>query len=160
MEEISWITRRCSNEGIMRIARLAFNRTFLYSNGGITTEMFKDMMDYLPQGSSIVGIGSAPHIPIDYLFVQNSVFLDTPDGSIPPDIEAKFNRRSDGTAYCSGVDWKNATGTTQTPFGVQVIIGNGKCLKAPWPKLLHDYEVYVGLRFSEELCKYCGDKKP
>jgi hypothetical protein len=158
----------------MKIARIPINRTALAN--GIESETFQEMIKNLPPNSKIVGMGSASHEMVDYLFVENSIFKDTPDGSTPPDIEAMFSRRYDGTTFCSGVNWNNAMPSQPShgaappsgfPMTVNLSPGYGIarknvtfCPKAPWPKDTHEWTTYVSQFKSEEICKFCGDPKP
>lgn len=163
----------------MKIGRIAFSRMVLATTLGLDSDVFKEMLDNLPKDSKIVGFGSDPTSLVDYVFVQNDIFKDTPDGQVPPEITVSFTRRYDGTSFCSGVNYQAALPSSMgqvqnvTHFGTPSGFGtssapNGganqptlvRCAKAPWPKTEHDFKVYVGLQFSEESCTYCGAKKP
>jgi hypothetical protein len=156
----------------MKVARIPINRLAL--SNGIESETFQEMIKNLPPNSKIVGMGTSSHELVDYLFIENNMFKDTPDGSTPPDIEAMFSRRYDGSTFCSGVNWNNAmpNHSAAAPSAVSIQLPQGMsinrqalnspskfCAKAPWPKDEHEWMTYVSQFKSEEICKFCGVNK-
>lgn len=143
----------------MRIGRITFSRSFLYAQAGITTELFKEMLDRLPKDSKIAGFSSDWGSLVDYLFIENPMFIDIPDGSIPPEIDVAFTREFDGTTSCSKVDWSRCVGASSMAATPNSLV-NGNVAIPKKACFQHEFETYTGLNTVEQVCKHCGVRKP
>lgn len=155
----------------MKVARIVFGRMGMFTTLGLDTDTFKEMLDQLPKNSKVVGFGGDLHQLLDFVFIHNDLFVDTPEGTTPPEIKVSFMRRFDGTHFCSGVDCNDALGksvtltipTPSSPPSYKVSGHNtvrGFCSKAPWPVVAHEWVTYTSQFKIEDVCKYCGDPKP
>lgn len=148
----------------MKVARMSFDRQVLMGNGGLSTDLFKQVMDHLPKGTSIVGFGHDMSSMVDYVFVENDSFIDQPTGGLPPDIIVFFSRNFGGDVTCSGVDCSYAM-----PIGSQSVTIKIPDPGAPSYKVYghgagsvcrHEWETTTLFNLPEESCKHCGVKKP
>jgi hypothetical protein len=134
----------------MRIARISIDRALLETSGGMDIKLFKDMLDYLPKFSKIVGFGSVPYTTFDYILIQNSLFIDTPQGHIPPDIKVNLSKDFGGNVYCTSVNCDIAIGLSSSNSGYL----SGGALH------ICDYQPATLFNLVEERCTKCGAKKP
>lgn len=142
----------------MKVARMSFNRQVLMGNGGLSTDLFKQVMDHLPKGTSIVGFGHDMSSMIDYVFIENDSFADQPTGGIPSDITVLFSRGFDGSIICTGVDWSYAM-----PSGPKSSYATSSGVythKSSSSLCAHEWEMTTLFNLPEESCKHCGVKKP
>lgn len=123
----------------MRIARMAFTRSALLSQNGITLPLLKQMLNLMPPDTALVGCGFDQCSCLDYIFFTSSTFIDVDRGDTVPNIFPQFVRNSDETTSCTHIDFCNAMDSKVS--------------------CLHLWSTHVGLVETYEYCKVCNVRK-
>lgn len=141
----------------VKIARMAFDRVSMMKWGGISSSLFKSMLDLMPTDTTFVGCGSDSMYNLDYMFFTSDSFVDTPQAKIIPDIYCSF-RTNNGIVTAERIDFGNAMPNTHS------LMVNGHYSTHTLPSAQgtcnHSWATHQGLRDSYEYCKMCNTRKP
>ena len=87
-----------------RIVRIAFNRHSMFVSGGISLNMMREILTFLPTDASIVGFGCDSCSLVDYIYVSSSIFSNVGEAGIIPDCRVLCERKPhDGVVHVIGM---------------------------------------------------------
>lgn len=146
----------------VKIARMEFDRLSMMKWGGISSSLFKSMLDLMPPDTAFVGCGFDGMKNIDYMFFTSDQFIDTPQSKTIPDIYCRF-LTNNGIATAESIDFGNAMPNIHSLN----VNGHYSTLTVPSTSVPsvsatcnHSWTMHQGLRDSYEYCKMCNVRKP
>jgi hypothetical protein len=150
---------------------MSFNMQYFAANGGISIQLFQDILYRLDIRTKVVGFGHNLGQVSSYICFENPRFKIVPNGQEPPEITPIMGRDLNGRATCLSVDISAALDPALVPAPTTFALpsGTGKYLVSghvvgEWtppdsPTCAHTWQSYTGMRETYEFCTFCGVKK-
>lgn len=123
----------------MRVARMAFSPAVLMSQGGIPLDLIRQMLNFLPDDTKLMGCGFDGAQCLHYMFFTSDMFKDIDQFQSCTDIVPHYIRNPDGTNSCTHIDFRDA--------------------KDPDVSCPHSWVTVVGFSNTYEYCKLCNVEK-
>lgn len=155
----------------MRYARVVFSNSVL--KHGLPALAMANLFHGLPNDAKLIGFGTSQMHLLDYLFVSSDKFIDVPDGTLPPDIYAKFATDSSGNSVFRGFDYgkafdpgapvvitvPGAVNSIPLAYTVTGRSAHGLATPDPTAQCAHEWDTYMGLCDTFNYCKKCNVKQ-
>lgn len=120
------------HSNMKRLMAIEFSRYTLHKIGGFTIEIFKKILDQLPEGTEVRGFAEYPYKDAYGILLSHDSFPEVQEGMIYSIIECIVTK-PDIVELKWPDEYKN----------------NHSC----------QYKIYHGFAISEEICTICGSKK-
>lgn len=126
--------------------------------GGISSALFKSMLDLMPSDTAFVGCGFDGMQNLDYMFFTSDQFVDTPHAMAIPDIYCVFRTYTNGSVrkeVVESIDFGKAMPSHS-------VVNNAYAITLPnaIAPCYHIWVTYNGLGDVYDYCKVCNVRKP